>query len=196
MRHSEPFKPTNINNSDSLQQQNEKWPLTISGEKRAEQMSQNRELSDFDIVVSSHYVRAIATAKYFAKDKVLVDESFGERKFGVNTWKELPQDFERKQFTDFDYHLETGESLNDVIKREYHSLTDILNQYGNKKVLIVGHATAFTALFYKWCGIENTNNYVFHGHTFFDGKWDYCETFKLEFDNDNKLISIENMKVD
>lgn len=80
MRHSEPFKPTNINNSDSLQQQNEKWPLTISGEKRAEQMSRNRELSDFDVVISSHYVRAIATAKYFTKDKVLVDENFGERK--------------------------------------------------------------------------------------------------------------------
>ena len=36
MRHSEPIKPTNINNSDSLQIQNEKWGLTINGEKLAE----------------------------------------------------------------------------------------------------------------------------------------------------------------
>ena len=194
MRHSEPFKPTNINNSDSLQQQNEKWPLTISGEKRAEQMSRNRELSDFDVVISSHYVRAIATAKYFTNDRVLVDENFGERKFGVNTWEELPEDFERKQFSDFDYHLENGESLNDVIKREYRSLMEIIHQYGDKKVLIVGHATAFTALFCKWCEIDSANNYVFHGKTFFDGKWNYCETFKLTLSDANDLTDIKNIK--
>lgn len=194
MRHSEPFKPTNINNSDSLQQQNEKWPLTISGEKRAEQMSRNRELSDFDVVISSHYVRAIATAKYFTNDRVLVDENFGERKFGVNTWEELPEDFERKQFSDFDYHLENGESLNDVIKREYWSLMEIIHQYGDKKVLIVGHATAFTALFCKWCEIDSANNYVFHGQTFFDGKWNYCETFKLTLNDANDLTDIKNIK--
>ena len=33
MRHSEPLKPININNNDSLQVQNEKWGLTINGEK-------------------------------------------------------------------------------------------------------------------------------------------------------------------
>lgn len=194
MRHSEPFKPTNINNSDSLQQQNEKWPLTISGEKRAEQMSRNRELSDFDVVISSHYVRAIATAKYFTNDRVLVDENFGERKFGVNTWEELPEDFERKQFSDFDYHLENGESLNDVIKREYRSLMEIMHQYGDKKVLIVGHATAFSALFCKWCEIDSANNYTFHGKTFFKGKWNYCETFKLTLNDANDLTDIKNIK--
>lgn len=36
MRHSEPLKPININNDDSLQVQNEKWGLTVSGEKLAE----------------------------------------------------------------------------------------------------------------------------------------------------------------
>ncbi len=194
MRHSEPFKPTNINNSDSLQQQNEKWPLTISGEKRAEQMSRNRELSDFDVVISSHYVRAIATAKYFTNDRVLVDENFGERKFGVNTWEELPEDFERKQFSDFDYHLENGESLNDVIKREHRALIEIFNHCGGKKILIVGHATAFSALFCKWCEIDSANNYVFHGKTFFDGKWNYYETFKLTLNDANDLTDIKNIK--
>ena len=32
MRHSEALKYNNINNNDSLQIQNEKWPLTINGE--------------------------------------------------------------------------------------------------------------------------------------------------------------------
>ena len=30
---------------------------------------------------------------------------------------------------------------------------------------------------------------------FFDGKWDYCETFKLSFDRNNKLLDIENIEV-
>ena len=35
-----------------------------------------------------------------------------------------------------------------------------------------------------------------NGKTIFDGNWNYCETFKLEFDNDNKLINIGNIKSD
>ena len=37
-------------------------------------------------------------------------------------------------------------------------------------------------------------DYYFKGNKFFDGKWNYCETFKLTFDDDNKLIDIENIK--
>ena len=83
MRHAEPLKPINISNNDSLQVQNEKWSLTVNGEKMAEEKSHLMEFSDFDIVISSNYVRTISTAKYFTKDKLFVDENFGERKFGI-----------------------------------------------------------------------------------------------------------------
>lgn len=133
IRHSEPLKPVNINNSDSLQMQNEKWGLTINGEKLAEEKSKIAEFKDFDIVISSNYVRAISTAKYFVKDKLFIDESFGEREFGINNWDELPDDFGKKQFYDFNYKLQNGESINEVINREYNSLVTILNKYGDKK---------------------------------------------------------------
>ena len=68
MRHAEPLKPINISNNDSLQVQNEKWSLTVNGEKMAEEKSHLMEFSDFDIVISSNYVRTISTAKYFTKD--------------------------------------------------------------------------------------------------------------------------------
>ena len=67
----------------------------------AEEKSKIKEFSDFDIVISSNYVRAISTAKYFTKDDVLVDENFGERKFGINSWDELPSDYAEKAFNDF-----------------------------------------------------------------------------------------------
>ena len=193
MRHSEVLKYENINNKDSLQLQNEKWPLTINGELLALEKSKNPELQNFDVVISSNYVRAISTAKYCANDKILIDEGFGERKFGIDSWEELPERFALKQFENFDYKLDNGESLNEVIKREYTSLINILDKYSDKKVLIVGHSTAFTSLFTKWCEI-NSDSYKFKGRKFFDNKWNYLETFKLVFNEENNLTNIINIK--
>ena len=60
--------------------------------------------------------------------------------------------------------------------------------------MIVGHATALASLFSKWCEVSPIDSYKFDGKPFFDGKWNYLETFKLVFDDNNDLISIENIK--
>ena len=194
MRHSEALKSENINNSDSLQLQNEKWPLTINGEQIAKEKSEITELKNFDSVYASNYVRAISTAKYFTNNEVRIVESFGERKFGINDWNELPSDFGKRQFEDFDYKLENGESINEVILREEKALLDILRKHQGEKILIVGHSTALALLFSKWCEIKYTGPYKYNGVEFFDGKWNYCETFKLEFDDNDQLISIKNIR--
>ena len=194
MRHSEAIKKININNNDSLQLQNEKLCLTIEGENLAKEKSQIKELQDFDMVISSNYVRAMATAKYFTKDKIYIDEGFGERKFGIDSWDELPEDFGNKQFNDFNFKTKNGESLNEVLERELKSLNNILDTMKNKKILIVGHSTALASLFSKWCEIKYTGPYKYNGVEFFDGKWNYCETFKLEFDDNDQLISIKNIR--
>lgn len=193
MRHSEPLKYNNLENNDSLQVQNEKWVLSINGEEIARKKSLIKEFSDFDMVISSNYVRTIATAKYFARNKINVIEAFGERKFGINAWSELPDDFGAKQFNDFNYKNSSGESLNEVVDRELKALYQVLDTYQAKKILIVGHSTALMALFSKWCDLC-CDGYKFRGNEFFDGHWNYCETFKLTFDDDNKLIDIENIK--
>lgn len=81
----------------------------------AKEKSEEVEFKDFDVVISSNYVRAILTAKYFTKDNILIDENFGERKFGISDLSKLPVNFEEKQFKNFDYKLSKGESLNEVI---------------------------------------------------------------------------------
>ena len=46
------------------------------------------------------------------------------------------------------------------------------------------------------CGYEcniTKERYFFKDKLFFDGKWNYCETFKLIFDDNDELISIENI---
>lgn len=169
--------------------------VTINGEKIASEKSQISELQDFDYVIASNYVRAISTAKYFTKEKIFIDERFGERKFGINSWDELPENFGEKQFEDFDYKTKNGESLNEVIKRELEALKYILNNYKEfncSKVLVVGHSTALASLFSVWCNITQ-EGYFFKDKLFFDGKWNYCETFKLIFDDNDELISIENI---
>ena len=103
LRHSEPLKVNNIENSDSLQLQNKKQGLTINGENIAKEKSKNSELQDFDIVFSSNYVRTIQTAKYLSEKnsaEINVISDLGERKFGIDSQDELPDNFERKQFLD------------------------------------------------------------------------------------------------
>ena len=53
-----------------------------------------------------------------------------------------------------------------------------------------------TCLLSMWCEINYSGPYNFKNKYFFDGNWNYCETFKLEFDDNNNLINIENIKFD
>ena len=66
-----------------------------------------------------------------------------------------------------------------------------------KKIAMVSHGTAILYLLMKWCNVDLVNDMfriIFNGKIIFEGNLDYCETFKLEFDDNNKLINIENIK--
>lgn len=181
---------------------NEKNPLSVNGEKYAEEMSNYSELLNVEALYSSHYVRAMATAKYIAEKNNIVlnvDERLGERRFGINDMKELPSDFFEEQFRNWDYKLPNGESTNEVSKRMNEVLNEILNDNKNKKIAIISHGTAISTMLKKWCNIklnEETKliEIYFNDKLVFDGNWGCPELFKLEFDGDNNLISIKNIK--
>ena len=203
-RHSQPFRKLlgEYDANEIEQIRNEKNPLSVDGEKYAEQMSNYPELLNIDVLYSSHYVRAMATAKYIAeKNNILlnVDERLGERKFGVNDIKELPSGFGEEQFRNWDYKLPNGESANEVSKRMNKVLFDILSNNKNKNIAIISHATAISTMLKKWCDIklnEETKliEIYFNNELVFDGNWGCPELFKLEFDDNNNLISIKNIK--
>lgn len=195
IRHSETFKihKGTINTSESLLIENEKTPLSINGEKLAEEMSLLKEFKNLDIVYSSNYVRAMSTAKYFASIndlKVNIDERFNERIHGINNYNELPEDFELKQLNDENYKIGFGEPAKDVQKRMLEGLNILIHHNKGKKIAIITHATAITFLLKKWCDIKYESYYKFNNQVFFDGKWQYLQTFKLEFDDNNVLLKI------
>lgn len=89
-----------------------------------------------------------------------------------------------------------GESQKIARNRMLIELYNILDEYRGKRILIVGHSTATAYLLSEWCEVSYTGPYKFNGKEFFDGTWKYCETFKLIFNENNELISIENIKND
>ena len=198
MRHSEPFKKNlGINDThEELLFSNIKSPLSIDGEKFAETLSlTEEELQNIDVVWSSNYVRTMSTAKWFTcrnNLKVNVTDKLGERKHGIKSWDELPPDFELRQYRDENYKIGNGESRKETTDRIYSFICELLENYKDKRILIVGHSTAFMFLLMKWCNVEYEGEYSFNDKVFFDGKWNYCETFKLEFNNKD-LINIENI---
>lgn len=196
IRHSKTLKVNNDLNYDNLQFQNEKSCLSIEGEELAKETFDNHEYDNIDIVYSSNYVRAIQTAKYLAKKnniEINVVSDFGERKHGVNSWNELPDNFEKRQFEDEKYKTNNGESQKEVRDRMYNALNKVLNQNKGKRIAIISHSTAMMFLFGTWCNISYDGNSIFNNKIFFDGKWEYCEAFKLIFDDNLKLINIENI---
>lgn len=94
IRHSEQLK---IKGSylagEDEQVKNEKIILSIEGERKAKEFSEKEELKNIDVLYSSNYVRAIATAKYIADKNnvdINVDDRLGERKLrGFSSFKEI-----------------------------------------------------------------------------------------------------------
>lgn len=197
MRHSIALK--NINNdynNESLQLQNEKMPLSIEGEELASNISKEEELQSIDVVISSNYVRTMATAKYISNANnvtLIVNSAFGERKFGINSWDELPSGFGLRQNNDENYKVGDGESQKEVRERVYKALIDVIDKYKDKRVVIVTHGSAILWLLKQWCDVNLVDKYVmFNGKIILEDNVFNCTTFKLEFD-DNKLVNIDKV---
>ena len=202
IRHSKPMKVNNTFNKDNLQLQNEKSSLSIEGEQIAKEKLNKKEFDGIDVIFSSNYVRTIQTAKYLSEKnnvEINIISDLGERKFGIDSWNELPDNFERKQFLDENYKLNNGENQKEVRDRMYSVIMKILKEYPSKRIAIVSHGTAISYLLKKWCDVSIVDNklrYTFKNEIIFDSCFNYCETFKLEFDAENKLIDIKNIKLD
>ena len=98
------------------------------------------------------------------------------------------------------YKTEFGESQKEVRERTFNALMNVLKN-DDKKIAIVFHSTAMLFLIMTWCKVipskeDFSYKLLFNDKEVFNDKIDYCEIFKLTFDDKNKLINIENIKHD
>ena len=164
IRHSEQLKINGIKNIEEDDQiNNEKIILSVEGENKARELSKREELNNIDVIWSSNYVRAIATAKYIAYRnnlEVNIDSDFNERKLGnLETLKKLGENkkhsFTEEQLLDENLKNIDGENRIEVNKRMNNSLNKILEENKGKNIAIVSHGAAIKFLLMNWCKLNN-----------------------------------------
>ena len=96
------------NTSQNKTIKSEKIILSIEGEKRAEILSNEKELQNLDAIYASNCVRTLQTAKYIIEKqnlKVNIDERFDERRVGKSNDDKI-KDWFLRQYTDENYKTE------------------------------------------------------------------------------------------
>ena len=203
IRHSVRFKKKLIEKYNTSQNEtllSEKSILSPSGEKRAEILSDEKELQNLDVIYVSNCVRTLQTAKYIIEKQnlnVTIDERLDERRTG----KSIPmtrKEWLENQYLNPEFKTEGGESQLDVRKRFTEAFNEILEENRGKRIAIFSHGYAITFFLLNWCSfsyLENTDDlkFTFKDKVVLQSKLNAPEVFKLEVDENDEPISIENI---
>nr|WP_285816571.1 histidine phosphatase family protein [Lactobacillus taiwanensis] len=119
-------------------------PLSVKGLEDRKKLVLYFKQKKIDVAYSSPFKRAIETIDPIVKDKqisCLIDENLRERKIG-NEWITNFNDYCKKQWENFEYHLSNGESLKKVQYRNIKALENIIEKNLNKTIIVGSHGTA------------------------------------------------------
>lgn len=139
VRHAEP----NYNNHDDMERE-----LSEKGMRDRRLVTTFLMDKNIDIILSSPFKRARDTIQDFADKSGLhieVVEDFRERKV-EDVWIEDFAGFCKSQWADFSYKLTTGESLEEVQKRNVIALEKVLTDYVGKTIVVGSHGTALSTI--------------------------------------------------
>ncbi len=172
IRHAETIEENGIRNTNEDSQMiNEKEILSIHGEEQSKRLSKNTELNNIDVIWSSSYTRAKATAKYIADNNNLpinLDSNLSERKLG--NLKELGEfmkdkstrDPSQEQLLDRKFKTSDGESAEDTKQRMTKFFDRILKEYEGKKIAVVSHGGSIKFFLLNWCKINEDIKLVYN----------------------------------
>lgn len=168
IRHAETVEEKGIRNTcEDFQMINEKEILSIQGEEQSKRLSNNIELQNLDVIWSSNYTRAKATAKYIAyKNKLQynLDKRLCERKLG--NLEDLARfmidketrDPSREQLAFPEFKTRDGESANETNKRMNEFISEILEKYEGKKVAVISHGGSIKFFLLSYCKVNKNLN--------------------------------------
>ena len=204
IRHSEQLKnKADINCLEDSQIGNEKIILTVNGEKKAEKLA--KELyskTSIDVLYTSHYVRAMSTAKYIAYIYNLpmnVDYRLGERKLGdLNLLRKLGEGkkygYTTCQMLDENFKNIGSESMLEVRERALNFLEEVLKENRGKNICLVTHGALIKFLLLNYCTLnKETLEICFNGNKIVGEKLSLPDLIKVIYE-DNKLIDIQHME--
>ena len=199
IRHAETVEENGIRNTDeSSQSINEKEILSVYGEEQSKRLSENNELKNIDVIWTSSYTRAKATAKYIANNNDLyinIDSRLNERKLG--NLKELTEfmknkntrDPSQEQLLDRKFKTSDGESAEEVNQRMTDFFDQILKEYVGKNIVVVSHGGSIKFFLLNWCEVNEDVNLVYNNKVL-----DITSPclLKMTF-RDDELINIEQL---
>lgn len=200
VKHAEELEEKGIRNSnESFQMMNEKYVLSVNGEKQAEQVSKNSELQNIDAVWCSSYARAKCSAKYIAYENNLelnIDSRLNERKLGsiedlANWMKDKKCNVVQAYLMDRTYKGREGESCEEAYKRVKEFLDHILHKYEGQRVALVSHGALISFLLTNWCELNDDIKLVWKDKII---EIKEPSITKLTFEQDN-LIDIESIEI-
>lgn len=193
IRHSEQIKIKSLlNSSENNQIANEKIILSVSGEKKAEKLSNISELFNLDAVWCNNYVRALATAKYIAERnnlEIQISTALNERKLGnLDSLSKLKDKFTHpfttEQLLDEKLKNEDGENRFEVNNRMTSFINTLLNSNEGSRIAIVSHGAAIKFLLMNWCSLNENFELVYQNKVL---NIDSPSVIKLEFNKDSLL---------
>ena len=200
VRHAETIDENGIRNTNEDSQMiNEKEILSVHGEEQAKRLSKEVELNNIDVIWSSSYTRAKATAKYIANNNGLsinLNSNLSERKLG--NLKELGEfmkdkntrDPSQEQLLDRKFKTSDGESAEDTRQRMTKFFNGILKKYEGKKIVVVSHGGAIKFFLLNWCEVNENTKLVYNSKVL-----DITSPclLKLTF-RKNELVSLEQIR--
>ena len=200
VRHAKTLDEDGIRNTNEDSQMiNEKEILSVYGEEQSKRLSENVELNNIDVIWSSSYTRAKATAKYIANNNGLsinLDSNLSERKLG--NLKELGEfmkdkntrDPSQEQLLDRKFKTSDGESAEDTRQRMTKFFNGILKKYEGKKIVVVSHGGAIKFFLLNWCEVNENTKLVYNSKVL---DITLPCLLKLTF-RKNELVSLEQIR--
>ncbi len=124
-------------------------PLSIEGEKAAVKLVKK---IDANVIYSSDYASALATAKYYASYRnipIIINSFLSDAKIGKLGNRNIKM-LRFMQERDFDFKFNAGESLNEVCSRMNIAIDRILKKNMNKNIVIFTHRRAIMGYLLKY----------------------------------------------
>ena len=180
IRHAETIDENGIRNtSEDSQIINEKEILSVEGEEQAKKLSGNEELKNLDVIWSSSYTRAKATAKYIANANNLpinLDDNLNERKLG--NLKELGEfmkekstrDPSQEQLLNRTFRTSDGESAEQTRERMNEFFYKILKEYEGQRIAVISHGGSIKFFLLNWCTVNEKVKLVYNENTILNVK--------------------------